>query len=170
MLSTSIIRGAQLYNALGATMYQRILLVVGDGHMSYLALYQTVVVSKATSAEVETLLAVDSSDIAFNMTGSNSIAYTKQVTNHGRDMSTEVSKRLDAVDIKYSAKLFENSTALGQISATIVVRTNEAVADLTVLDIRGRCGLKHLVLSSIAKGMVRKINESVLMVRSEVEE
>lgn len=169
-LSTLITRGAVLRNALETTMYQRILLAVDGSHASYLALHQAIVVSKATGAEVEALFVADSSDITFDMVGADSIAYANQVVNYGRDTLAEVSKKLDAAGVKHSTKLLEKSIAPGQISATIVAEANETAADLIVLGTHGRRGLKHLVLGSVAEGVVRKTNKPVLMVRSEVEE
>jgi len=143
-------------------MYQRILLAIDGSH--------AIVVSKATGAEVEALFVADSSDITFDMVGVDSIAYANQVVGYGRDTLAEVSKKLDAAGVKHSTKLLENSIAPGQISATIVGEANETGADLIVLGTHGRRGLKHLVLGSVAEGVVRKTNKPVLMVRSEVDE
>lgn len=150
-------------------MYQRILLAVDGSHASYLALHQAIEVSKATGAEVEALFVADCSDVTFDMVGTDSIAYATQVVEYGRDTLAEVGKRLDAAGVKYSIKLLE-TIAPGQISATIVAEANETATDLIVLGTHGRRGLKHLVLGSVAEGVVRKTNKPVLMVRSEVEE
>ncbi|CAJ0793487.1 Nucleotide-binding universal stress protein, UspA family [Ralstonia mannitolilytica] len=151
-------------------MYQRILLAIDGSHASYLALHQAIEVSKATGAEVEALFVADCSDVTFDMVGTDSIAYARQVVEYGRDTLAEVAKRLDAAGVKYSIKLLEKSIAPGQISATIVAEANETATDLIVLGTHGRRGLKHLVLGSVAEGVVRKTNKPVLMVRSEVEE
>jgi len=151
-------------------MYQRILLAIDGSHGAYLALHQAIVISKATGAEVEALFVADSSDATFDMVGTDSIAYAKQVVEFGRDTLADVAKRLDAAGVMHSTKLLEKFVAPGQISATIVAEANETGADLIVLGTHGRRGLKHLVLGSVAEGVVRKTNKPVLMVRSEVEE
>lgn len=63
----------------------------------------------------------------------------------------------------------EKPVSPGQISATIVEEANESNADLIVLGTHGRRGLKHLVMGSVAEGVVHKTNKPVLMVRSETE-
>lgn len=46
-------------------MYERILLAVDGSHASELALYQAILVSKVSGAEVEALFVVDSTDAFF---------------------------------------------------------------------------------------------------------
>ncbi|MHA6853701.1 universal stress protein, partial [Ralstonia pseudosolanacearum] len=125
---------------------------------------------KATGAEVEALFVADSSDVTFDVVGADSIAYAKQVVEFGRNTLAEVATKLEAAGIKHSTKLLEKSIVPGQISATIVAEANETDTDLIVLGTHGRRGLKHLVLGSVAEGVVRKSNKPVLMVRSDVEE
>jgi len=151
-------------------MYQRILLATDGSHASCLALHQAIVVAQATGAELEALFVADSTDAIFDMVGGDAIAYANQVVEYGHKTLAETAAKLQAAGIKHSTKLMERAVAPGQISATIVAEANETGADLIVLGTHGRRGLKHLVLGSVAEGVVRKTNKPVLMVRSEVEE
>ncbi len=151
-------------------MYQRILLAIDGSHASLLALHQAIVVGKATGAEVEALFVADSSDLTFDMVGCDSVAYAKRVLEVGRETLASAATKLGAAGVKHSTKLLERGIAPGQISATIVAEANENGADLIVLGTHGRSGLSHLVLGSVAEGVVRKTNKPVLMVRSEAEE
>lgn len=151
-------------------MYQRILLAIDGSHASRLALHQAIVVGKATGAEVEALFVADTSDAAIDMVGFDSITYEERVMRYGHDTLTSAANALQTAGIRYSTKLLEKAVAPGQISSTIVAEANETGADLIVLGTHGRRGLKHLVMGSVAEGVVRKTNKPVLMVRSEVEE
>ena len=151
-------------------MYQRILLAIDGSHASRLALHQAIVVGKATGAEVEALFVADTSDAAIDMVGFDAITYAERVEAYGRDTLSDAAAKLEAAGIKHTTKLLERAVAAGQISATIVSEANESGADLIVLGTHGRRGLKHLVMGSVAEGVVRKTNKPVLMVRSEVEE
>ncbi|KHK58301.1 universal stress protein UspA [Ralstonia sp. A12] len=148
-------------------MYQRILLAIDGSHASLLALHHAIVVGKATGAEVEALFVADSTDVTFDMVGTDTIAYAKQVVEYGRDTLANAATKLETAGIKHSTKLLEKSIAPGQISSTIVAEANETGADLIVLGTHGRRGLSHLVLGSVAEDVVRKTNKPVLMVRSE---
>ncbi|WP_296225629.1 universal stress protein [Ralstonia sp. UBA689] len=151
-------------------MYHKILLAIDGSHASNLALHQAIVVGKATGAEVEALFVADSTDAALDMTGFDSIDYAQRVIECGRDTLADAATKLQAAGVAHSTKLLEKAVAPGQISSTIVAEANETGADLIVLGTHGRRGLKHLVMGSVAEGVVRKTNKPVLMVRSEVEE
>ena len=151
-------------------MYRQILLAIDGSHASLLALHQAIVVGKATGAEVEALFVADSSDMTFDRVGCDAIAYAQQVAEQGRHTLADAATKLEAAGIKHSTKLLETGIAQGQISSTIVAEANETGADLIVLGTHGRHGLSHLVLGSVAEGVVRKTNKPVLMVRSEAEE
>jgi nucleotide-binding universal stress UspA family protein len=151
-------------------MYQRILLAIDGSHASHLALHQATIVAKATGAEVQALFVADTSDAALDMVGFDAIAYTERVIEYGRDTLADVDAKLEAAGVKHSTKLLEKAVAPGQISSTIVNEANETGADLIVMGTHGRRGIKHMVMGSVAEGVVRKTNKPVLMVRSEVEE
>ncbi|MGC5887686.1 universal stress protein [Ralstonia pseudosolanacearum] len=151
-------------------MYQRILLAIDGSHASSLALHQAIVVGKATGAEVEALFVADSTDAAIDMVGCDSIAYAQRIVEIGRRTLADAAIKLQTAGVKHTTKLLERAVAPGQISSTIVAEANETGTDLIVLGTHGRHGLKHLVMGSVAEGVVRKTNKPVLMVRSEVEE
>lgn len=69
--------------------------------------------------------------------------------------------------MRHTTKLLEKPVSPGRISLTIVEEANQTSTDLIVLGTHGRRGLKHLVMGSVAEGVVRKTNKPVLMVRSE---
>ncbi|AXV76740.1 MULTISPECIES: universal stress protein [Ralstonia solanacearum species complex] len=150
-------------------MYQRILLAVDGSHASELALHQAILVGKASGAEVEALFVADNTDAFFDPIGYDALGAEARVLEYGRETLAQAAAKLESAGVRHTTKLMEKPVSPGQISATIVEEANESNADLIVLGTHGRRGLKHLVMGSVAEGVVHKTNKPVLMVRSETE-
>jgi nucleotide-binding universal stress UspA family protein len=150
-------------------MYQRILLAVDGSHASELALHQAILVGQASGAEVEALFVADNTDAFFDTVGFDALGITERILEFGQETLAQAAAKLQAAGIRHTTTLLEKPVSLGQISSTIVAHANETNADLIVLGTHGRRGLKHLVMGSVAEGVVHKTNKPVLMVRSEAE-
>ncbi|MDB0568561.1 universal stress protein [Ralstonia solanacearum] len=148
-------------------MYQRILLAVDGSHASELALHQAILVAKASGAEVQALFVADTTDALFAPIGYDALRAEERVLEYGRKTLAQAAARLERAGVRHTTKLLEKPVSPGRISQTIVEEANQTSADLIVLGTHGRQGLKHLVMGSVAEGVVRKTNKPVLMVRSE---
>ncbi|CCF95753.1 universal stress protein [Ralstonia solanacearum] len=150
-------------------MYQRILLAIDGSHASQLALEQTAMIGQATGAEVEALFVADDTDAFFDPVGYDAAALAERILEYGRETLAQAAARLQAAGVHHTTKLLEKPVSPGKISATIVAEADTSGADLIVLGTHGRRGLKHMVMGSVAEGVVHKTNKPVLMVRSEAE-
>ncbi|NKA59999.1 universal stress protein [Ralstonia solanacearum] len=148
-------------------MYERILLAVDGSHASELALYQAILVSKVSGAEVEALFVVDSTDAFFTPIGYDARGAEARIREYGRETLAHAAAKLESAGVRHTTKLMEKPSSLGQVSSTIVEEANVSNADLIVLSTHGRRGLRHLVMGSVAESVVHKTNKPVLMVRSE---
>jgi nucleotide-binding universal stress UspA family protein len=61
---------------------------------------------------------------------------------------------------------WEQQTIKGEVSSTVAAAAQSFAADLIVMGTHGRTGLTHALLGSVAEGVARAAETSVLTVRA----
>lgn len=74
---------------------------------------------------------------------------------------------LKSIDL--SGVSWEQRTIKGDVATTVAAAAHELQADLVVVGTHGRTGLAHALLGSVAEGVLRAVDRSVLAVRSGAE-
>lgn len=148
-------------------MYKKILVPSDGGSSSNLALSQAIIVAKAFSAEVKVIFVADDSELFFEVAYVEPADVLSRMISYGRETLDAAAQRLTAENVRCSTELIEKPISPGQISSTIVSRSESWNADLIVMGTHGRRGMKRFVMGSVSEGVVAKSIKPVLLIRSE---
>ncbi|MFN8644147.1 MAG: universal stress protein [Candidatus Binatia bacterium] len=83
------------------------------------------------------------------------------------ELQPEWDTLLQSLDL--SGVRWESRTIKGDVATTAAAVANELSADLVVVGTHGRTGLAHALLGSVAEGVARTVERSVLAVRTSAE-
>lgn len=149
-------------------MYQHILVAIDDSHTSRMALEEAFAVAKLHGAPLEIVHAVDKSLVqAFSTRGTTpaNVRHLEQtLIDKGEAILAEASAQAKAVGIDARTRLISSHDCdCGEMVSQAI---DESGADLLVVGSHGRRGVRRLLLGSVAEDLLRKVNISVLIVRS----
>ena len=141
-------------------MYQRIFVLIDDSKTSLYALEQTCRLAKATDAVLVAVHVVDLTDLkreASRLPNSEELyAAEMQVADHAEAVMKQAG-------VKYEVSTLEND---GMRIADVLIK--EAVrqeCDLIAMGTHGFSGLLHLLMGSVAEGVLRQAPMPVLLFR-----
>lgn len=144
-------------------MYQRILVAVDGSDVSDRALDEALKLAKEQQAQVRIVHVVDTMP---PMTGEGVVyfdAYRQSALEAGRQVLDTAIARARQAGVEAEPMLVE--TRAQHPSRSIVEEARRWPADLIVIGTHGRTGLSHLLLGSVAEGVVRHALIPVLIVR-----
>ena len=140
-------------------MYSRIMVAVDGSDISALALQEALALARDQHAQVRIVHVIDTVpplDVAFD-------AFRQSCLQEGREVLDH------AVGVARQAEVEAEPLLVDTESSPSRGITDEAArwpADLIVVGTHGRTGLMHLLLGSVAEGVVRHAPVPVLLVRS----
>lgn len=145
-------------------MYKHILVAVDGSDTSKLALREAITLVKEWQAQLRIVHVVE--EVTFNIDAMYVLdAYQEAMRKTGE----EVLKKAEAVaresGVKAEIKLLEIETLGHRIPDMIVEEAQNWPADLIVLGTHGRRGFNHLLMGSVAEGIVRISPKPVLLIR-----
>ncbi|MDA8255246.1 MAG: universal stress protein [Betaproteobacteria bacterium] len=148
-------------------MYKRIMVAVDGSHTSELALQEAVNLAKDLGAQVRIVHAVDEVTLNWDAEYANPAEICQAMAQTGRDILHKAGTFAKEAGVTADTKLIEIDTLGHRIPQAIADEAEIWPADLIVIGTHGRSGLSHVLLGSVAEGIVRVATKPVLLICGE---
>lgn len=146
-------------------MYKRILVAVDGSHTAERALHEAINLAKEFGAQLRIVHAVDEVTMNWDQEFANPAEIWQVMARSGRDILDKAKTIAASAGIHAETKLIEITT-FGQRIPQVIAEDGESwLADLIVVGTHGRRGLSHVLLGSVAEGVVRVATKPVLLIR-----
>lgn len=147
-------------------MYKHILAPVDGSDISTKALQEAIKLAKNQRAMLRIFHVIDESIVDYAGIGLNYAIYESSVKEYGHKIIKDMSA-LAKEHCQFETRVIELKAFEGSVEEKIVLEAQEWPADLIVLGTHGRRGLSHLLLGSVAEGVMRAASIPVLLIRGE---
>lgn len=145
-------------------MYKHILVAVDGSDTSNLALQEAIKLAKEQQAQLRIVHVVE--DIPLNIDTEYALdAYQEAMRNMGEAVLSKAEALARESGVTPETKLLQIETLGHRITNLVVEEAQSWPADLIVLGTHGRRGFNHLLLGSVAEGVVRISPQPVLLIR-----
>lgn len=146
-------------------MYQRILLAVDGSDTSNHALGEAINLARDQQASLSVVYVVDEASIFSNVQFINPTEIENTWIKEGHEALDKAQASARMAGVNTEVKLLETENVGERIADAIVKEVNIWHADLLVAGTHGRSGLKHLLLGSVAEGLIRISPVPILLIR-----
>lgn len=146
-------------------MYKRILVAVDGSDTSQLALREAVKLTKELKAQLRIVLVVEEMTIAWDAEFVDYHEIRKAVVHHGKEALKKAKLAAHEAGVEAETKLVELKDPGQRITDMIAQEADSWPADLIVIGTHGRRGFNHLLMGSVAEGVVRIATKPVLLIR-----
>lgn len=150
-------------------MYKRILVAVDGSDTSNLALQEAMKLAKEQQAALRLVLVVDETPVYMTMVtidASFSVAdYQKAMREAGQKVLATCAATARQAGVEVDTKFVILEVLRRRICDAINEEAKAWPADLIVIGTHGRHGFNHLLLGSVAEGIIRLAAKPVLVVR-----
>jgi nucleotide-binding universal stress UspA family protein len=146
-------------------MYQRILAAVDGSSTSDRALQEAIRLAKDQQAALHIVNVIDLVPLIWDVEFMDSDAIQRALRQVGRTVIDRARETAKSAGVEAEALLAEIGTPGQRVAGRIVEAATAWPADLLVIGTHGRRGLDHLLLGSIAEGVMRLAPMPVLLVR-----
>ena len=147
-------------------IYRKILVPVDDSKASLRALNEACDLAASSSLDTE-VLAVNVVDITQMQWGAaefaNADTLRKAVQNAGGEVLAHASAVLSRSGVKHQTKILESGGE--KVADVLLDEAADADCDLIIMGTHGFSGLMHLLMGSVAEGVLRKSPIPVLLIR-----
>jgi nucleotide-binding universal stress UspA family protein len=147
-------------------MYKRIVVAVDGSDTSAAALNEAVKLAKVMNSTLLLLYVCEEIPVVWNIEGMASFPLedmTKAMVESGKRLLHRDKQRVAESGLDAETRLVEDYK--GRIGIVICDEAEQWLADLLVIGTHGRKGFGHLLLGSVAEGVMRAATMPVLMVR-----
>jgi len=145
-------------------MYQRILVSIDDSPTSHRALREAVALANDQHAKLRIVYVVDEVALYGEAPLADPFVIEKEWVRMGREILTRAQRAAHAFGLEAEIKLLETEKVGEGIADAIVAEAVEWKADLVVAGTHGRSGLTHLLMGSVAEGILRTSPVPMLLV------
>lgn len=146
-------------------MYQRILAAVDDSATSDRALQQAIGLAKDQHATLRIVYVVDEVAIYNSAQLTDPSGIEKAWVETGHRILARAQDAARAAGVEAEVKLLETENIGERIADAIVEQARSWPADVVVVGTHGRSGLMHLLMGSVAEGIVRICPTPIMLVR-----
>jgi nucleotide-binding universal stress UspA family protein len=147
-------------------MYKHILVAVDGSEISNSALHESIKLAKEQQAALRLIHVVDGSPVYMVAETPYPIPdFEKAMRESGQTILSTSEKVALAAGIKPETKLAVIVTPTRRICDVIAEEANSWPADLIVIGTHGRRGFSHLLLGSVAEGVIRLATKPILIIR-----
>ena len=146
-------------------MYQRILAAVDDSATSDRALQQAIGLAKDQHATLRIVYAVDEVAIYNSASLADPSGIEQAWIETGHRILDKARNLARAAGVDTEVKLLETENIGERIADAIVEEARTWPADIVVVGTHGRSGLKHLLMGSVAEGIVRICPSPIMLIR-----
>lgn len=147
-------------------MYQHVLVAVDDSNTSNRALDEAIRLAKNQRAMLRIVFVVDETAIFSDAQLSDPTEIEKEWIRIGNEILGKAQSTACKEGVNAETKLLETRNVGDRIADAIVTEASDWPADLLVAGTHGRSGLTHLLLGSVAEGLVRKTQVPILLIRA----
>ncbi len=146
-------------------MFKRILVAVDGSHTSELALQEAIKLAGEVRAQLRIVHVVDNVNLNLSAEFPNPSEIWDAMIKGGQAILHKAGAVATAAGIAVESGLIEIDTLGHRIPEMIAADADAWPADLIVIGTHGRRGLSHLLLGSVAEGVVRVATKPVLLIR-----
>jgi len=146
-------------------MFKRILVAVDGSHTAELALQEAIKLAKELQAKLRIVHAVDIVNINLGAEFPNPPEISDALIKSGQRILRKAEAVASEAGIAVETRLIEIDTLNHRIPEMIAADAEAWPADLIVICTHGRKGFSHLLLGSVAEGVVRVATKPVLLIR-----
>jgi nucleotide-binding universal stress UspA family protein len=146
-------------------VFRRLLIATDGSHTSERALEEAIHLAKELGAHMRIVHAVDEVTLNWDVEYPNPDAFWEAMVRSGRGILDKALAIATQAGVAADAKLIEIDTLGRRIPEAIAEEADAWPADLVIVGTHGRRGLSHVLLGSVAEGIVRVANKPVLLIR-----
>jgi len=146
-------------------MYARILVAVDGSPTSDRALAEALTLAKEQRAALRIVHVIDTLPPIAGLETMDISGLQKALRDAGEQVLERAQTQAAAAGVPVDSRLIDLATAGTRIAALVCAEARSWPADLIVLGTHGRRGLDHLLLGSVAEGVVRIAPSPVLLIR-----
>ena len=147
-------------------MYKHILVAVDGSDTSDRALHEAINLAKDQQAILRIVYAVDEVNINASPEFPNPTEIEQAWTDAGREILDKAQNSARTAGIKAETRLLEIDKLGVRTADAIIQEAKTWPADLLVAGTHGRSGLSHLLMGSVAEGIVRICPVPILLIRA----
>ncbi len=146
-------------------MYKRILVAVDGSDMSQLALQEAVNLTKESGGQLRIVHVVD--EVTFDLYREvvDPGEIQKAITKSGEAILSKAQTAVRAAGVTAETRLLKIEKLGRRVTDMIAQEADAWPADLIVIGTHGRRGFNHLLMGSVAEGVVRIATKPVLLIR-----
>lgn len=147
-------------------MYKHILVAVDGSDTSNRALAEAIALAKDQQAALRIVYTIDEVNINLGTEFPNPPEIEAMVVKSGLEIINQAQDAACTAGVETSIQLIEIDQLGVSIADTIVRDAQDWSTDLIVAGTHGRSGLSHLLMGSVAEGIVRASPVPILLIRS----
>lgn len=146
-------------------MFDNIVVAVDSSDTSEQALQEAIKLAEDQQAKLHIIHVADEQFVDYSGLGVDYKDYEASIKKTGQKILNEAAAKARQSHIEFDTHLVELKLSEGRIEQKIVEAAKSAQADLLILGTHGRRGFNHLLLGSVAEGIVRISPIPALLIR-----